>query len=173
MRTFIALVMVGLFAGPSSLFAQSTDFGIPAHVSRVDGRALIERDGAGEDLDRNRTLTQGDRIRTLDGRAEILFADGTLLHLDRHTVVDFLREDFVRVMDGRARWVVARDARGALRVDTPAATLELDPGGDYRVAVAPNGDAELAVLAGAGAIFNDQGETPLRAGERAVAAAFA
>lgn len=170
MRTFTALVMFGLLAGPAPLSAQSSEYGIPAHVSRVDGRALLEREGAGEDLERNLTLTEGDRIRTGSGRVEILFADGTLLHLDRNTVVDFQREDFVRVMEGRARWHVARDARGVLRVDTPAATLELDPGGDYRVAVAPNGDAELAVLRGSGALLNDQGETALRAGERAVAA---
>ncbi|HUF24825.1 MAG TPA: DUF6600 domain-containing protein, partial [Vicinamibacterales bacterium] len=179
MRTLIPLVLFGLLAGPAPLFAQSSEYGIPAHVSRVDGRALLEREGGGEDLERNLTLTEGDRIRTQSGRVEILFADGTLLHLDRHTIVDFQREDFLRVMEGRARWYVAREAttpratRAAgniLRVDTPAATLELDPGGDYRVAVAPNGDAELAVLRGSGALLNDQGDTALRAGERAVAA---
>ena len=183
MRTLIAAAALGLLAGASPALAQTADFAIPAHVSRVDGSPFIERaiDNATsgrESLERNLTLTEGDRIRTVSGRVEILFADGTLLHLDRHTIVDFLREDFVRVMEGRARWMVARrtdraeTARGdVLRVDTPAATLELDAGGDYRVGVAPNGDAELIVLRGGGAILNDQGETELRAGERAVAAA--
>jgi len=175
MRTLATSVLLGLLIAPAPAAAQSADFDIPAHVSRVDGRALIERaydtpGRAGDVLERNVTLTEGDRIRTLAGRVEVLFADGTLLHLDRHTILDFQTDDFVRLMAGRARWIVSRGARTALRVDTPSATLELDPGGDYRVAVAPNGDAELAVLRGAGAILNDQGETALRSGERAVAA---
>src|SRR5688500_17815016 len=170
MRMLFALVLPVLLIGPSAVSAQSATYDIPAHVSRVEGAAVLEREDGDEELESNLTLVEGDRVRTRSGRVEILFADGTLLHLDRNTVIDFQREDFVRVLEGRARWMVARDARGAVRVDTPAATLELDPGGDYRVAVAPNGDAELVVLRGAGALLNDQGDTPLRAGERAVAA---
>ena len=183
MRTLSGFALAALLAVPAQLSAQSADFSIPAHVSRVDGRALIQRaftDGAGTDengdevLERNLTLTEGDRIRTLSGRVEILFADGTLLHLDRNTIVDFLREDFVRVMEGRARWSVPRriDRRDdVVRVDTPAATLELEPGGEFRIGVAPNGDTELAVRRGSGAVLNDHGDTPLRAGERAVVTA--
>lgn len=165
----IALILIA----PVAVSAQDS-YAIPAHVSAVDGVARIERPGtadADEDLEPNLTLVEGDRVRTRNGRVEILFAGGTLMHLDRDSVVDFQREDFVRVMEGRVRVAIPRDARDVIRVDTPAASLEIEPGGEYRIAVAPNGDAELAVLGGAGAIFNDQGETPLRAGERAVAAA--
>src|SRR5687768_3837989 len=42
MRTLTAFVLLALLAAPSSLSAQSADFAIPAHVARVDGRALIE-----------------------------------------------------------------------------------------------------------------------------------
>ena len=178
MRTtiFLALVLglTGPLAGPAA--AQSSGYDIPAHVSAVDGDALIERADGGalaraeEPLELNLTLIEGDRLRTRAGRAEVLFADGTLLHLDRYSIVDLLGADFARVMDGRVRVSIPRDVRDIVRVDTPAATLELEPGGEYRISVAPNGDAELSVLAGAGAIFNDRGETPLRAGERAVAA---
>ena len=163
-----ALVLIAPIA--ASAQDRNDSYGIPAHVASIEGVALLERPDGAEDLERNLTLVEGDRVRTRHGRVEILFADGTLLHLDRNSVVDFQREDFVRVMEGRVRISVPRDARGQVRIDTPSATLEIEPGGDYRVGVAPNGDAELAVLAGAGAIFNDQGETPLRAGERAVAA---
>nr|MDQ3071493.1 FecR domain-containing protein [Acidobacteriota bacterium] len=121
-------------------------FDIPAHVSRVEGTVVLERDDADAELERNVTLSEGDRVRTARGRVEILFADGTLLHLDRDTIIDFQRAGFVRVMAGRVRVSVPRGARAALRLDAPAATLELDPGGEYRINVAPNGDAELAVL---------------------------
>ena len=170
-RARAAAVAALLLAAPSAAAAQDQEsYDIPAHVSAVDGVALLERADGGEDLETNLTLVEGDRVRTRRGRAEILFADGTLLHLDRDTVVDFQREDFVRVMEGRVRISLPRDARSEVRIDTPAATLEIEPGGTYRVGVAPNGDAELAVVGGAGAIFNDQGETRLRAGERAVVA---
>jgi hypothetical protein len=157
-------------AAPSLASAQEVAYDIPAHVTAVDGSALIERTGGQDTLETNLTLVEGDRVRTEDGRVEILFADGTLLHMDRDTVIDFQREDYVRVMEGRIRVSIPRDARDYIRLDTPAATLEIDPGGEYRVAVAPNGDAELAIFSGAGALLNDQGETRLAAGERAVAA---
>lgn len=149
--------------------AQDVTYDIPAHVTAVNGSALIEHPDGEDTLETNLTLVEGDRVRTEDGRVEILFADGTLLHMDRDTVIDFQREDYVRVMEGRIRVSIPRDARDYIRLDTPAATLEIDPGGEYRVAVAPNGDAELAVLGGTGALLNDQGETRLAAGERAVA----
>lgn len=180
MRTCCALALVGLAVTP--VVAQTYDtsltgYDIPAHVSAVDGDAILVRsDGDDEPLEPNITLIEGDRLQTRLGRVEVLFADGTLLHVDHYTTIDFLRDDFARVLEGRVRVAVPRDRRvsygrgaDAFRLDAPAATIELQTGGDYRVEVAPNGDAEVTVLAGHAAVFNDRGDTRLVAGERVVA----
>ncbi len=45
----------------------------------------------------------GDRVRTRAGRVEVLFADGSTLHLDGNTLVDFQSDDVIRLLDGRVR----------------------------------------------------------------------
>ena len=54
----------------------------PAHVSVVDGTALLERDGRTDTEVLSMPLLAGDRVRTEAGRVEILFNDGSALHLD-------------------------------------------------------------------------------------------
>ena len=48
-------------------------------------------------------LLAGDRIRTQNGRVEILFNDGSTLHLDTNTLVDFQSDEVIRLLDGRVR----------------------------------------------------------------------
>ena len=52
-----------------------------AHVSFVDGSAVLERDGQRDSAPANMPLLAGDRLRTQNGRVEILFADNSTLHL--------------------------------------------------------------------------------------------
>src|SRR5436309_13650220 len=52
----------------------------PAHVSFVDGAAVLDRDGQPDSAPANMPLLAGDRLRTQGGRVEILFADGSALH---------------------------------------------------------------------------------------------
>jgi hypothetical protein len=61
----------------------------PAHVSFVDGSAVLERDGQRDASPENMPLLSGDRVRTQNGRVEILFGDGSTLHMDTDTIVDF------------------------------------------------------------------------------------
>ena len=44
-------------------------------------------------------LLAGDRVRTQGGRVEVLFADGSTLHLDANTVVDFQSDEVVRLLE--------------------------------------------------------------------------
>ncbi len=67
-------------------------------------------------------LLAGDRVRTQNGRVEILFADGSTLHLDANTLVDFQSDE----VDPAARRPRAAqhprsgaDRRVAYRVDAP------------------------------------------------------
>ncbi len=176
----LMLTAVGL---PSQTFAQTGDNlalqkGVaepPAHVSFVDGTAVLERDGQRESAPANMPLLAGDRIRTQNGRVEILFADNSTLHLDTDTVIDFESDDLVRLLQGRIRLAIpGPDRQVAYRIDVPAASAVVGQPGEYRVAIlrgASDGETELAVLRGAAELVNDDGRTALRAGQRAYARA--
>ncbi len=142
----------------------------PAHISVVDGAAVLERDGRSETAPSSMPLLAGDRIRTQGGRVEVLFADGSTLHLDANTVVDFQSDEVVRLLSGRVRLNIAGTGRGvAYRVDAPSAWVQIATPGEYRVAVATGNEIELAVLRGSAELINEDGRTALGAGERAFA----
>lgn len=145
----------------------------PAHVSIVDGVAVLERDGQIDDSPANMPLLSGDRVRTRDGRIEILFADGATLHLDANTTVDFQSDDLVRLLEGRIRLSIPGPLRAvAYRIDTPAGWAQIGQPGEYRLAMLRGQrgeELELAVLRGSADLLTDDGRTALRAGERAYA----
>jgi len=120
-------------------------------------------------------LLAGDRVRTETGRVEILFADGSTLHLDHFTTVDFQSDELVRVLDGRVRLTIAGRQRDvAYRLDGAGAWAQISQPGEYRFALLRRDgqlEVELAVLRGSAELVNDDGRTPLRAGERALARA--
>ena len=142
----------------------------PAHISIVDGAAVLERDGRSETAPSSMPLLAGDRLRTQGGRVEVLFADGSTLHLDANTVVDFQSDEVVRLLSGRVRLNIAGTGRSvAYRVDAPSAWVQIDTPGEYRIAVATGNEIELAVLRGSAELINEDGRTALGAGERAFA----
>ena len=112
----------------------------PAHISVVDGTAVLERDGRTEASPLSMPLLAGDRVRTQSGRVEILFADGSTLHLDTGTLVDFQSDEVIRLLTGRVRVNIAGVNRTVgYRVDAPGAWVEIARAGEYRVA-ASTGD---------------------------------
>jgi hypothetical protein len=165
----LGLLLVCLSALPAyAQDAAATD--PPAHVSFVDGSAILERDGRADNDPLSMPLLAGDRIRTQGGRVEILFTDGSTLHLDANTVVDFQSDEVVRLLEGRLRLSVAGPARDlAFRIDAPAAWVQIVNPGEYRLAVLRNGEVELAVLRGAAELVNEQGRSYVGAGERTFA----
>ena len=154
----------------------------PAHVSLVEGTATLEREGRAENP-LNMPLLSGDRLKTADGRVEVLFADGSTLHLDRSTTIDVQSDVLVRLINGRVRLnILSRTRPVDYRVDSPSGSARITQPGEYRLAIlhASTGPGagdrdeaqlELAVLRGAAEIFTEQGTTPVRAGERAYASA--
>jgi hypothetical protein len=157
--------------------AAPQDFDTPAHISLVDGTAVLEREGRTEAAPTSMPLLGGDRLRTQAGRVEVLFADGSTLHLDANTSLDFQSDELVRLLDGRVRLMVAGPSREvSYRVDAPAAWVHIKEPGDYRISIvrAERGpEVELAVLRGAADLVNENGRSGLRAGERAFAHAAA
>ena len=68
-------------------------------------------------------LLAGDRVRTQNGRVEILFGDGSTLHLDTDTTVDFQSDELVRLLDGRVRLSIpGPDRQVSYRIDAPFAS---------------------------------------------------
>jgi hypothetical protein len=152
----------------------------PAHVSVVDGAASLERDGRVDQSPQNVPLLTGDRLRTQEGRVEIIFGDGSVLDVDQFTHVDLQSDVLLRLLEGRVRLTVARGApvqyQGApvqYRIDTPSGWVRVTEPGDYRISLlSPGGDrldVELMVLRGSAELANESGVTAVRAGERAVA----
>jgi hypothetical protein len=167
---------------PAAAMAQSSvlpdvDSAAPAHVAYVDGAASLEREGRTENAPLNMPLLSGDRLRTGDGRVEVLFPDGSTLHLDARTTIDVQSDELVRLIDGRVRLnILGAGERSSLtyRVDSPAGSARITQAGEYRIALLHGEEEtqlELAVLRGAAEVFTDQGTTPVRAGERAYASA--
>ena len=146
-------------------------------MSFVDGAAVLERDGQPDTAPANMPLLAGDRLRTQSGRVEILFADGSTLHLDANTTLDFQSDELVRLLDGRIRLSIPGPARRvSYRIDASSASALISQSGEYRLAVlhgAREAEIELAVIRGAAELVNDDGRTALRAGERAYARANA
>ena len=86
----------------------------------MDGAVLLERDGTIDDSPGNMPLVAGDRVRTRSGRAEILFADGSTLHLDNNSAIDLQFDDLIRLLEGRVRLSIPGEPRAvSYRIDAP------------------------------------------------------
>lgn len=88
-----------LFFGEPSLHAQEAA-APPAHISFVDGSATLDRNGELESAAVNMPLLQGDRLRTANGRIEVMFPDGSAIEIDHDSEVEFLSTTRVRVLAG-------------------------------------------------------------------------
>jgi hypothetical protein len=173
LAAIVSALLVCLWALPSSAQEPvATD--PPAHISVVDGSAVLERDGRTDADVLSMPLLAGDRVRTQAGRVEVLFADGSTLHLDEHTLVDFQSDEVVRLLGGRVRLNVTGQSREvAYRIDAPSAWVQISNPGEYRVALLRGDEVELAVLRGSAELVNEQGRSAVAAGERTYARAQA
>jgi len=180
--TPLLCIVVLVVAFPGTVAAQelpapATAADAPAHIAFVDGVAVLERDGGIDNSPTSMPLLAGDRVRTRAGRVEILFGDGATLHLDHNTVIDLQSDELVRLVEGRIRLSIPGPQRTVgYRIDAAHGWALIDEPGEYRVSFlnAPNGtEMEIAVLRGRAELANDDGRTPLRAGERAFVRAAA
>jgi hypothetical protein len=174
---FAAMAVCPLAASAQQQPALRDQGSAPAHISFVEGAVTLERDGRTDQSPGSMPLLAGDRVRTRAGRAEILFADGSTLHLDRDTTVDLQSDELVRLIDGRVRLSIPGPAREVLyRIDAPHATLQITEPGEYRAVLlrtSAQEELEAAVIRGRAELINEDGRTALRAGERAFARANA
>ena len=169
-------VVLAARAGAQTAEPHAPNHDAPPHLSVVEGQVFVDREERTETAVANIPLLAGDRLRTEAGRAEVVCPDGSLLHVDRATVVDVMAADLLRLLEGRLALTVhgagAPDEAVRYQIDAPAASVQTRGPGEFRVSSTADGAAsevELAVFRGEAVLANDAGAQAVRAGELAVA----
>jgi len=130
-------VAAALFCGlvARSAFAQepAQTIASPANLAYAEGQVELVHEGVAERADPPVLLIDGDIVRTRHGPAEIVFAEGTLLHVDQNADLEILAPQRVRLLNGRLLVRVSAAATRPYFIDTPAATVRLEPRGEYGV----------------------------------------
>ncbi len=138
----------------------------PANLAYVEGAVDVVHDSVTERADAPMLLTDGDLVRTKSGRAEIVFVDGSLLHLDHDGELEFLAPGRVRLLRGRVLMRVSAAASRSYFVDTPGGTVRLDARGEYGVTMdQPRGSLEVTVARGVAEIDDGTQRVIVRGGE--------
>lgn len=136
----------------------------PAHLAYVDGTVDVVLDGVTEAADPPMMLLEGDMVRTRNGRAEIIFGDGTLLHLAPQSVLEVLAREHLRLTSGR---LVVRMSHAAARpylIDTPASSVRLDAEGEYALTAGDGERLDVFVTRGV-ATVSDASQWTVRGGQ--------
>lgn len=173
----VAFGLMAAFAlAAPALQAQSDSAVAPPHISVVDGTATLEREDQREPAGQGTPLVPGDRVRTTQGRVEILFPDGSALNVDEYSTLELQGPTLLRLSDGRVLLFVAGASNPAsalgFQIDTPAASAETHGPGEYRISIlvgSSGTQTELSVVRGSGTLTSDQGTMALNAGERSAA----
>ena len=166
-RFLLCVTALALAAAPAA--AQSAT--PPPHLSIVEGGAELTRGTEREPAQPNTPLVLGDQLRTDDGRAEVLLGDGSALHLDAQTTVDFNGDTVVRLTSGRAILITERGGADGVQVDTAPASVRIQtPGEVHRALDDDRGQLALqvAVVRGWADVDAGGGAVPVRAGQQVV-----
>src|SRR5262245_2974919 len=73
---------------------------VPAYLAIVEGNATLEREGEVVPAEQNMPFVQGDRLRTQDGRVQIVFPDGTAIEVAENSEVECISPTRVRLLSG-------------------------------------------------------------------------
>ncbi len=151
-----------------------------ARLSDLTGNAFIQRasDIGYEECVVNTPVTEGDRLGTTDGRAEVHFGRGNYVRLDNETKLDFLNlpkkgDDTVRirVWSGNVYLEVSNLAREkGIEVHTADTSFYVLDEGLYRIDVKENTDTEVLVFRGLIEAAGEEGSILVKAGQRLEAA---
>jgi hypothetical protein len=147
-----------------------------AHLSYVEGKAFVQRasDLGFEEGALNMPISQGDRIGTSDGRAEVHFGRSNYIRLDNETKVDILnlpkKDDDItrlRIWAGNVFLVVGSlQKEKAIELHTADSSFYVLDRGVFRVNVRENKDTEILVYQGLIEAAGDGGSTLLKAGQK-------
>ena len=149
-RHLVLVVGLGLFlASPSLASAAEGRFGETgtaiAHLSQVEGTVTRLHRFAPAPASVGVALVERDQLVTAVGRAEVTFADGSVMHLDQHTQVVISGAARVRLLDGR----VSLQTTTAYTAETGSGIVHVLPEGFYELtASANNRDVLVRVVEG-------------------------
>jgi hypothetical protein len=108
----------------------------PPHLVRVEGPDLqVLREGAPIPLVAGDPVLFGDRLDTGSAYAQVLWGDGSRIAADRGARLEALSPDLLALTAGRVLVTRPASSSAALRLDTPAGSLHLAAGGEYRIEV--------------------------------------
>jgi hypothetical protein len=145
-------------------------------LSFVKGKVFVQRasDLGFEEGALNMPISEGDRIATSDGRAEVHFGRGNYIRLDNETKVDVLNlpkkgDDIarIRVWSGNVYLVVGMlKTEKAIELHTADSSFYVLERGVFRVNVRENHDTEIQVHKGLIEVAGEEGSTLLKASQR-------
>lgn len=151
----MAIFFIAIMAQSQETKYTSNSF---ARLSFISGNTYIQRaaDLGYEEGQVNMPITEGDRIGTTDGRAEIYIGNKNYVRLDKNTKVDFLnlpKKDagLVRVRHWAGNIYLDIDSlekEKAVEVLTADATFYVLDKGLYRINVKENKETEILVFSG-------------------------
>jgi hypothetical protein len=129
-----------------------------ARLSFLTGNAYIQRaaDLGYEDAVVNIPITEGDRLNSTDGRAEIYLGNGNYIRLDKETKIDFMnlpKKGYdltrIRVWAGNVIFfVMALEEEKSIEIHTSDVSIYVLDVGLYRIDVRKNRETEIFVFEG-------------------------
>src|SRR5688572_30780517 len=103
-------ILVSLLCGGAALAQETQPATVsPAQIGVLEGSVTLEREGGVNALDAAMPIVPGDRLRTGQGRVEILLGDGSVLAVDEDSTLDMLSTSLMRLLAGRVYLMVAAD----------------------------------------------------------------
>jgi hypothetical protein len=146
-----------------------------ARLSCLDGNVYIQR---ATELDYeegvvNMPVTEGDRMGTTDGRAEIYMGRGKYLRLDYNTKIDFLdlpglEDELTRLQIWRGNIffsIMSMKREKTIEIHSPDASLYILEAGLYRIDVREN-ESEIFVFKGMAEIAGETGSVLIKEAQR-------
>jgi FecR protein len=139
-RRLVLVVGLAMFLASPSLAQTAL-----AHLSQIEGTVTRLHRFAPAPVSVGVALVERDQIVTAVGRAEVTFADGSVMHLDQHTQVVIAGAARVRLLDGR----VSLRTTTPYTAETGSGIVHVLPEGRYELtASANNRDVLLRVVEG-------------------------
>ncbi len=147
-----------------------------ARVSHLTGKIFVQRasDLGFEEGALNMPISEGDRVGTTEGRAEIHFGRANYLRLDDNTKLDILnlpkREDDItriRIWSGNVFLTVGtlRKEKG-IEIHTADSSFYILDKGVYRIDVRENRDSEILVFQGLVEAAGEEGSVLVKGEQR-------
>ncbi|MGD9905557.1 MAG: DUF6600 domain-containing protein [Vicinamibacterales bacterium] len=151
-------------AGAQDAQAPLEPAGLAITLTFVDGRVEIARATGLTPAQAPDLLDDGDRLRTLDGRAELVLTDGAIAHVETGTDLT-IDGDRVRLVRGRL--IVRTGSAAPLEIDTPVGLARLEAHGEYDLTARDlDGDTSVAAVRGRATLSLASTDLPIAADDQ-------